>query len=73
MLRVEVNSSALIHWSDDDWQTAYTDPTNDTTLGIHCLDLAAADLTVGRGVRFTFYWLETKQWEGVDFAVDVTQ
>jgi glucoamylase len=70
-LRVEALARAMVHWSLDDWQTIHDTPTTDTRLGIHFAELPTYQLQPGGRVRFTFFWLDSQRWEGVDFEVAV--
>jgi glucoamylase len=70
-LRVALLAPALVHWSDDNWQTKYDTNTRNTGLGIHAADLATSALAAGRTVVFTFYWLDRQRWEGTDFSIAV--
>ncbi len=71
ILRVETLAPAVIHWSDDDWNTAHDVRTRDTGLAIHIADLATASLPAGRHLSFTIYWPEADHWEGTDFFVNI--
>jgi glucoamylase len=71
LLRIELLAPALIHWSADDWWTTQDIRITDSELGIHFVDLPTDGLPVGRTVTFTFLWLETGRWEGVNFEVTV--
>ena len=71
-LRIESLTEAVIHWSDDDWQTTSDAKTVDTKLGIHYADLPTMGLPKGGSVQFTFYWPEAGCWEGVNFIVRVS-
>jgi glucoamylase len=71
LLRVEVMAPVVIHWSADDWKTAHDVTANDVGLGIHIVDLQTTELPVGKQIKFTFYWPETKRWEGKDFIIHV--
>jgi glucoamylase len=71
MLRVEVLSPATVHWSSDNWKTAVDAKTRDTGLGVYVADLPTEELPAGGQVLFTFFWLESKQWENTDFAVTI--
>jgi glucoamylase len=68
-LRIETFSRAQVHWTIDGWQTVQDTATVDTTLGVHIVDLPTTSLSAGGRVDFTFYWLEEKRWEGIDFSV----
>jgi glucoamylase len=67
ILRIEVPAAASIHWSTDDWRTAYDTPTEDSGFGIHFADIDTAKLTVGDAIVFTFYWPAADRWEGADY------
>ena len=62
---------ATVHWSDDGWQTVHDEPTNDTGLGIHHLDLDLHALPAGSAVVFTLFWEASKEWEGLDYRVEI--
>ena len=70
-LRLQVVSSAMVHWSIDGWHTADDNGTRDTGLGVYVFDLPTDRLPAGAMVLFTFYWPERGQWEGEDFVVRV--
>ncbi len=70
-LRIEVRQPAVVHWSDDGWDTVHDAPTRDSGLGLHVTDLPTDRLPVGRRVSWTFRWTRDERWEGVDFAVTV--
>jgi glucoamylase len=69
-LRVQTGRPFMLHWTKDEWKTAHDTRTTDTAFGIHFvdIDLTAADRAP---VRFTFLWLDTNQWEGRDYAVEM--
>jgi glucoamylase len=71
VLRIEVLQPAVVHWSQDDWQTVIDSSTRDTGLGLHVVDLPTDDLPVGARIRFTFRWPVAGRWEGTDFVVFV--
>jgi glucoamylase len=71
ILRLEVLSPALVHWSSDDWQTGHDIETRGTGLGVHLVDLPTAEFPAGTSLVFTFYWPEEERGEGVDFVVEV--
>jgi glucoamylase len=68
-LRILLLEPAMVHWSFDEWQTAYDSDTRDSGCGVEHLDLETATLPVGRRILFTFRWKRRSQWEGRDFAV----
>lgn len=71
MLRVELLSTALIHWSADGWKSAADAPTKDSGFGTHFADLDTAHLKSGSTVVFTLYWPTAERWEGVDYELTV--
>jgi glucoamylase len=70
-LRLMLLESALVHWSFDGWQKIHDTPTRDTGLGVHCADLPTEALQPGREVVFTFLWLRSQKWEGLNYSVIV--
>lgn len=70
-LRIEVLAPAVVHWSDNEWNTVYDTGTRDTGLGVHVADLPTNKLPPGTTIVFTFYWPDANRWEGVDFAMHV--
>jgi glucoamylase len=70
-LRVELLTSATIHWGLDGWRHACDIETRDTGLGVHFADLPTRALGTGTQVQFTFYWRDSARWEGRDFSVNI--
>ena len=70
-LRIETRTAAVVHWSDDGWQTVHDIATRDTTLGVYVADLPTTRLSAGASVQFTFFWPEAQRWEGADFMIRV--
>ncbi len=68
-LRISLLQPALVHWSDDGWQTTVDTPTRATGLGTHLADLPTQQLAATGAVAFTIYWNEEERWEGVDYRV----
>lgn len=71
VLRVELSSAALVHWSADGWRTVHDTPTADSGFGIHFADLGTTGLKPGDAVMFTIYWPAENRWEGVDYRLAV--
>jgi glucoamylase len=69
-LRVQTGRPFILHWTKDEWKTIHDTRTTDTPIGSHFVDI---DLTPAdrAPVRFTFFWLDTNQWEGRDYAVEI--
>ena len=70
-LRLVLLESALVHWSFDGWRTTHNAATRDTGLGIYCVDLPTETLQPGKEIVFTFLWLHSQRWEGVNYSVVV--
>jgi glucoamylase len=68
-LRFALIEPAMVHWSDDGWQTTHDIISRDTGLGIHVVDLPPSQMDHGHTVIFTFYWQQARRWEGADFSV----
>ena len=71
ILRLAVQAPAIVHWSDDGWQTASDLPAKDTGLGVYTAELPTKGLDAGHTLVFTFYWPEAQRWEGTDFFVNI--
>jgi hypothetical protein len=71
LLRIELMSEAIIHWTDDDWKTCHDTKTHDAVLAIHMADLPTESLPADKQVKFTFHWTQADRWEGADFAVRI--
>lgn len=71
ILRLDLLSPAMVHWSFDKWKTSQDSNTRNTGLGVHSVDLPTEKLQVGEDVNFTIYWPESNRWEGTDFAVRI--
>jgi glucoamylase len=71
-LRIELLAPATVHWSVDGWQTTHDTGTQDSGVGIYFADIPARSLEAGRELLFTFYWNQSRQWEGTNFSVIVS-
>ncbi|RWO96860.1 MAG: glucan 1,4-alpha-glucosidase [Mesorhizobium sp.] len=71
MLRVELLTRAVIHWSSDGWATAHDAETTENAFGIHLADLPVADVPPGNTIVFTFFWSDAGRWENVDFSIGI--
>ena len=71
ILRIEVLTKALVHWSDDDWQNIHDQETLDSRLGVYYADLPTNKLHAGSKVVFTFFWFEVSRWEGTNFEIEI--
>ena len=68
-LRIETMSNAVIHWSDDNWNTLHDTTDSNFILGIHFTDLPTEALPKDKQIKFTFFWPEDNRWEGQDFMI----
>jgi glucoamylase len=71
MLRIETKAPCRIRWSADSWQSVNEAETEDTKLGICFADLRTDMLPSQTSVVFTFFWLEDRRWEGVNYEVAI--
>ncbi|HEX8947834.1 MAG TPA: glucan 1,4-alpha-glucosidase [Dissulfurispiraceae bacterium] len=71
MLRIEVKAPAMVRWSADGWKSVHGSNTRDTGLGMHIADLPTTRLAQGSSVIFTFYWLQSHNWENKNFTMQV--
>jgi glucoamylase len=67
--RIETSSAAVVHWTDDHWQTTHDAMSRNIGLGLHYVDLDIQAETCC--LEFTFYWPEAARWEGSDFRVNL--
>ena len=72
ILRLETMAPAVVHWSDDGWQTVHDTSSRDTGAGVYVADLPTAAAVPGGRIEFTFFWPEAARWEGRNFWVAVT-
>ena len=70
-LRLEVLAPARVHWTSNRWVDAEDAVTEHKGLGIHVVDLPTQTLQAGTQIIFTFFWTDTKRWEGVDFMMEI--
>ena len=71
ILRIETLVEAQVRWSYDGWKTFQDTPTNNSCLGIYYADIKSNKLKKGTKIQFTFYWLESKNWENEDFEIEI--
>lgn len=69
-LRIQVSTPFRLHWTTDEWHTAKDTPSAGTAVEIDFVDVPVpADQRAP--VRFTFFWTNTRTWEGRDYLVKV--
>jgi len=66
LLRLELFAPARVRWSTDGWKTVAEDAVVDVVDGLYYIDLLVAGAT---GIVFTFFWTESRRWEGRDFRL----
>ena len=71
VFRIEVMADAIIHWTDDNWQTSNNVDTKNTGLDIYIADVILKNEDSGK-IKFTFFWREVNHWENKDFKVEIT-
>jgi len=70
LLRIQASSPFVLHWSDDEWNSAKDTPSTMTALGIEYVDIQV-DSSQKAPLRFTFNWPVDNQWQGTDFMVQI--
>ena len=60
-----------MHWGRNGWHDARDIETRDTGLGAYAAELPVTGLDAGETVQFTFFWLDSGSWEGVDYQVQL--
>jgi glucoamylase len=71
MLRIEVITPAVIHWSMDKWKTVQEMPTRNSGVDIQIADLPTQDLLPSAIIDFTFYWPDANHWEDQNFVIQI--
>ncbi len=72
LLRIQADSSFLLHWTSDDWQHSVDTRSQGTGIGIEFVDIPVPQQQ-NNPIRFTFLWIEEDRWEGRDYIVNVPQ
>ncbi len=70
-LYVALTAPARIHFGTNGWQNIDDIDTEDTLLGLHVAALPTKTLNPGDSIEFTFFWPESGNWEGRNFAVAI--
>jgi glucoamylase len=68
-LMIALPRAAKIHWGMNGWQDVADGETQESGLGLHGFDIAAAALSQARSLDFTFQWRDTQDWVRKDFHV----
>lgn len=67
-LRINAMSLFQLHWSSDNWQTITDTPATSTKLGVSFVDIPIDDRQQG-AIDFTFFWIESNNWEQRNYTV----
>jgi glucoamylase len=70
VLRIQASAPFVLHWTDDEWQHVTDTRSVGTGVGIDFVDVPLPHRRTA--VRFTFLWTNDHQWEGEDYAVEVS-
>ena len=69
-LRLQIPRSFSLHWSRDDWNIAEDTQSTPTRLGVEYVDIDTS-VAPSASIRFTFFWIESDKWEGIDYQVSI--
>ncbi|MHB2035320.1 MAG: glycoside hydrolase family 15 protein [Nitrososphaerales archaeon] len=69
-LRVQSPTAFSLHWSSNEWGMVNDTDSTSTALGVEFVDIPISSTQKG-SIRFTFFWRESRQWEGRDYEVAV--
>jgi glucoamylase len=73
ILRVIVEADATIVWSPDSWvSTTQANATQISALNLWFADLPTEHCPEASVIEFTFFWKETRRWEGRNYSVAVS-
>ena len=70
-LTIALTAPARIHWGVDNWRETHDIETRDSGLGLHVAELPVASRGGGETIQFTFFWLDSRTWQGEDYAIVV--
>lgn len=69
-LRIEVMSEAVIHWTDDNWNTVKDTHTKNTGTGVFIGDIDIRESSADH-ILFTFFWTGSNKWENQNFSIEI--
>lgn len=67
-LRIETRVPAVVHWTNDEWETSEDTPTIENRQSKHFADLTEKGRN-RKTILFTFYWPDAQRWENRNFEV----
>lgn len=68
LLRIQATRPFLLHWTNNEWNSARDDQSRPTAVGIDFVDISLAQ---PGSLRFTFFWRDENRWEGKDYEVEI--
>ncbi len=71
VLRLHCLTGAKVRWTINNWDTFKDVTTLDSGIGIHYVDLPTDKLNPDDKIQFTFYWIESKNWENKDYTLSI--
>jgi glucoamylase len=71
VLRIVLTRAARVRWTSDGWAGVHDEPTIDSSLGTHYVDLPTSAAPPGGAFVFTFFYPERNAWEGIDYRVAI--
>ncbi len=69
-LRIQATAPFRLRWTVDEWKTFEDSSSISTNLKIYFIDIPTTVLKLGE-IEFTFFWLESNSWEGVNYQVTI--
>ena len=72
-LRVEVYAPSRLHWTSDNWTTIQDIPLSHAGLGVYAHEFMSGQFNNHATIKFTFYWVLERRWEGRDFSIAVRE
>ena len=72
IVRICLTGPARVHFGTDGWRRVADLVTIDSGLGLHYADMPTEQLTRGQQIDFTFEWSKKGNWEGRDYAIEIT-
>jgi glucoamylase len=70
-LVVALCAPASVRWGFNGWQNIDERPTTPNSLGLHVLPIDTARMIAGQRVDFTYRYIPSDWWIGVDYRVEV--
>jgi glucoamylase len=67
-LRIVAGSPFRLRWTSDNWQTIHDNDSLKTGIELDYFDISTADQNT---LKWTFFWPESNNWEGLDYDIDV--